>query len=185
MQSLFLSLLAVAVVTLAGREAVRVARLSAALGQAYGVLLAAWTGALMLGGAAWAGAQVAVHLHPDARAMMVAFALILAGIELWFMRAPREPAEPTRSFGAIALVFASMQLTGTAGLLVFALAGAAGIPWLAGGGGILGAGAALTAAWAVGADWDRPVLQHYARLVIAAVLVGTGLWMGLAARGII
>lgn len=185
MSSLFLALLTSALVTIAGREAVRVGRLSAALGQAWALLAAAWSASLVLAGAAWVGARVAVHLHPDGRLMMVAFALVLGGLELLVLRPTPQPEEPTRSFGAITLVLAAAQVTGAASLLVFALAGLGGVPWLAGAGGVLGAGVALSAAWAAGPQWDaRPGLQRAARQIVGGALIVAGCWAGIMARGI-
>lgn len=185
MPSLFLSLLAVALVTLAGREAVRVARLAQSLAQSRVLLVACWLSvATGLGLAAWLGAGIAARLHPDAKTMLVAFALCLAGLELLWQRAPRQPDEPTRSFGAIALVLTAGQLTGSGGLLVMALAGSAGVPLLAAAGGVAGAGAVLTGAWAMAEDWDRLPLTTL-RYGVPALLLLAALALGLSARGIL
>lgn len=183
MPSLFLALLALALVTLAGREAVRVARLAQALRHSAVLLLACWLAvATGLGLAAWLGAGIAARLHPDAKTMLVAFALGLAGLELLWQRAPRQPDEPTRSFGAIVLVLAAGQLTGSGGLLAMALAGSAGLPVLAGVGGVAGAGAVLTAAWAMADEWER-LPQRALRLGVAALLLLAALVAGVSARG--
>ncbi|MGC1269252.1 MAG: hypothetical protein WA842_01505 [Croceibacterium sp.] len=185
MPSLFLALLALSLVTLAGREAVRVARLAVALAQSWVLLLACWLAvATGLGLAAWLGAGIAARLHPDAKTMLVAFALGLAGLELLWQRAPRQPDEPTRSLGAITLVLAAGQLTGSGGLLMLAMAGSAGVPLLAGIGGVAGAGAVLTGAWAMADQWEPlplPLIRHG----VAALLVLVALGLGLSARGLI
>lgn len=185
MPSLFLALLALALATVAGREAVRVARLAQALAQSWVLLLACWLAvATGLGLAAWLGAAISTRLHPDAKTMLVAFALGLAGLELLWQRAPRQPDEPTRSFGAIALVLAAGQLTGSGGLLLLALAASAGVPLLAAIGGVAGAGAVLTAAWAMADDWERLPLAAL-RYGVAALLVMAALLAGLSARGLL
>lgn len=185
MPSFFLALLTTALATLAGREAVRVARLAAGLGSGAGLLVAAWLAAALAAAlAAWLGARIAAGLHPDAKAMLVAFALLLAGIELLVMRNPPKPEEPTRSFGAIALVLAAGQLTGAAGLLAFALAAASGVPLLAGAGAALGIGAALTCAWALAEGWEGLPLRPI-RYAVAGLLMLAALATGLSARGLI
>lgn len=185
MPSLFLALLALALATVAGREAVRVAQLAQALAQSWVLLLACWLAvAAGLGLAAWLGAGIAARLHPDAKTMLVAFALGLAGLELWWQRAPRQPDEPTRSFGAIALVLAAGQLTGSGGLLALALAGSAGVPLLAGIGSVAGATAVLTVAWAMAGEWERLPLAAL-RHGVAVLLLLAALVTGLTARGLL
>jgi len=103
--SFFLALIAAAMATVGGREAVRVARLSAALGGGKMLLMAGWLAcALACVLAARLGAGIAAELAPAAKAMLVAIALLLAGLELLVLRPGRAPAEPTRSFGAALLV---------------------------------------------------------------------------------
>jgi hypothetical protein len=183
--SFFLALLAAAAATLGGREAVRVARLSGALGAGAGLMAAGWLACLVACAlAAWLGARIAGELAPDARTMLVAIALLLAGLELAIMRPGRAPAEPTRSFGAIALVLAGAQLTAASGFLVFALAAAAATPWLAAAGGALGSGAVLTAAWSAGMEWEAKVPLRLLRYGVAALLLLAAVVTGLSARGV-
>ena len=163
MPPFFLALIAAAAATLGGREAVRVARLSGALGAGTGLLTACWLGCIVACAlSAWLGAGIAAQLGPEAKAMLVAIALLLAGLELAVLRPGRAPAEPTRSFGAVMLVLGAAQLTAAAGFLVFALAGATGAPWLAAAGGAIGSGAVLPGAWSL-----RP--ESEARLPLGAV----------------
>ena len=169
-----------------GREAVRVARLSAALGAGPGLLVACWL-ACLAGCAlsAWLGAGIAAQLAPEAKAMLVAIALLLAGVELAILRPGRAPAEPTRSFGAILLVLGAAQLTSAAGFLVFALAGATALPWLAAAGGAVGSGAVLTMAWSAGGEWEARLPLTALRYGVAAALIVAALVTGLGARGIL
>jgi len=184
--SFFLALFAAAAATIGGREAVRVARLSAALGAGMGLLVACWLGCIVACAlSAWLGAGIAAQLAPEGKAMLVAIALLLAGLELAVLRPGRAPAEPTRSFGAILIVIGAAQLTAAAGFLVFALAGATGTPWLAAVGGAIGSGAVLSAAWTMGGEWEARLPLGAIRSGVAAALVLAALVTGLDARGIL
>ena len=186
MPPFFLALIAAAAATLGGREAVRVARLSGALGAGTSLLTACWLGCIVACAlSAWLGAGIAAQLGPEAKAMLVAIALLLAGLELAVLRPGRAPAEPTRSFGAVMLVLGAAQLTAAAGFLVFALAGATGAPWLAAAGGAIGSGAVLTGAWSLGPEWEARLPLGALRYAIAALLIIAALVTGLAARGIV
>ena len=186
MPSFFLALLAAAAATLGGREAVRVARLSAALGGAVGLLVAGWIAcAAGCAIAARLGADLADQLAPEAKAMFVAIALLVSAVELAVLRPGRAPAEPTRSFGAILLVLGAGQLTAAAAFLVFALAGATGAPWLAGAGGALGSGAVLTVAWSMGGEWEARMPLGVVRFGVAGLLLAAALITGLTARGLL
>ena len=186
MPSFFLALISAAAATLGGREAVRVARLSASLGQGVALLIACWIACVVACAlAAWVGAQVAQELFPAAKTMLIAMALLLAGLELAVLGPGRAPAEPTRSFGAIVIVLGAAQATAAAGFLVFALAGASALPWLAAAGGALGSGAVLTAAWAAGREWEARLPTKAIRFTVAALLIIAALVTGLSARGIL
>ena len=167
MPSFFLALLAAAAATLGGREAVRVARLAAALGAGTGLLVACWLGCILACAlSAWLGAGIAAQLAPEAKSMLVAIALLLAGLELAVLRPGRAPAEPTRSFGAVLLVIGAAQLTAAAG-------------------GAMGSGAVLTAAWAMGREWEARLPLNLLRYAVAGALILAALVTGLGARGIL
>ena len=186
MPSFFLALLTAAAVTLAGRETVQVARLAAALGSGPGLLVAIWLACFVsCAFAAWLGARVAAQLFPEGKSMLVAIALLLAGLELALLRPGAAPAEPTRSTGAVTLVLCGAQLTAAAGFLVFALAARTGGPALAAAGGAVGSGGALSAAWALGSQWEARLPLHALRYGVAAALVVAALVTGLGARGIV
>ena len=186
MPSFFLALIVAALATLGGREAVRVARLSAALGGGRALLVAGWLAcAIACVLAARLGAAVASELAPEAKTMLVAIALLLAGLELLILRPGRAPAEPTRSFGAVLLVLGAAQLTAAAGFLVFALAGATGAPWLAALGGALGSGAVFTASWSMGVEWEARMPVGLLRYGVSGLLLAAALATGLTARGLL
>ncbi|HLV07901.1 MAG TPA: hypothetical protein VKY80_09545 [Croceibacterium sp.] len=185
MPAFFLALLAAAAATLAGREAVRMARLSAALGPAVPLLVAGWLACIAACAlAAWLGAGIAGALLPSAKTMLVAIALLLAALELTLAKQVRTPAEPTRAFGAALLVFTAAQVAAAAGFVVFALAAALAAPWLTAVGGMVGSGAALTAAWSAGAEWTRLPLRPF-RYGVALLLLVAAILTGLSARGLL
>lgn len=164
----------------------RVARLGALLGAGVALLVACWFACVLACGlAAWLGARIAAQMIPEAKAMLVAIALLLAGLELALLRPGRAPTEPTRSFGAIALVLSGAQLTAAAGFLVFALAAATGAPGLAGVGGALGSGAVLSAAATMGGEWETRLPLSLLRYLAAGALVVAALVTGLSARGLL
>jgi hypothetical protein len=186
MPAFFLALLAAAAATLGGRESVRVARLSEALGGAVALLVAGWIAcAVACVVAGRLGADISGQLAPQAKALFVAIALLVSGIELAVLRPGRAPAEPTRSFGAVLLVLGEGQLTAAAAFLVFALAGATGAPWLAATGGALGSGAVLTAAWSMGGEWESRMPLGVVRFGVAGLLLAAAVVTGLTARGLL
>ena len=185
MRPFFFALVAAALTTLAGREAVRVARLSASLGRAPALLVAASLACLVASlVAARLGAAAAAGLAPEARTVLVGIALVLAAAEVLVLRPGHAPAEPTRSFGAVLLVLVAEQLTAAAAVLVFALAGASGAPWLAAAGGGAGSGAVLAAAWSMGARWEARMPLGPLRYAVAGLLLAAAVVMGLPARAL-
>jgi hypothetical protein len=186
MPAFFLALLLSFMVTLAGREQVRVARLAGALGARGALLAAVWLSVLAASAlAAWLGQALAPSLHGTARAMFVALVLGLTGLELALLRPRPAPREPTRSLGAIVLVQLAGQFTGATALLTGTMALAMGSAWLAGAGGALGSGLALTLAALSGAEWERRVPLRATALVAALLLLLAALTIALLARGII
>lgn len=186
MSALFLTLVVAVLAMAGGRSALLVGRLSAVLGSGFGMLAACWLAALASSAlAAWAGGLIAPLMQPAGKTMFTAAALALAAVELLVTSSRPAPAEPTRSLGAIALVLFAGQLADASRFLVLALTVATGEPVLAAAGGTLGSGAVLTAAWALGEDWEKHLFMRTIRLSAAALFVGAAIVTGLAARGII
>ncbi|MCL6250476.1 hypothetical protein M3P36_05385 [Altererythrobacter sp. KTW20L] len=184
MPAFFLSFLACLLLVAAGRDQVRVARLSAALGPGAGLLVAIWLSAIAASmSAAWAATLLAPLLPPAARQMFVALVLGLAALELVLRRAPPAPAEPTRSTGAILLVLVAAQVTDSARLVVLAMA-LTGNMWLAAAGGALGSGVALTLAAMAGREWEARVPLGPVALGLAGLLLVGAAVIGLSARGL-
>lgn len=119
--------------------------------------------------AAMAASWLAPQMVPDARMMLAAFALGLAGVESLLTTPARRPVEPTRSLGAFALVIFAHQITDSARFLVFALAVAFAAPMPTAGGGAAGGAAMLALAW------SSPDLAGGAALLRARRLIGVGL----------
>lgn len=186
MPSFFLALIAAFLADAGARDQRLVAALSARLGASGGLLVAGWVAtALTAAIAAAAGAGIAQLLPPSGKTMFVAFALLLAALELAWPIRRSEPKEPTRSLFAAAFVVASLQVGDGARFLIVALAAATGAPAFAGIGGAIGGAAGLTLGWALGADLTRRFPLRAARLTIAALLLLAAIWTALNARGVL
>jgi len=178
--------MAAGLATLAGREAVRVARLSQALGGGAGLLVALWIAtAASSAFAGWLGAGLGQQLPGAGKTMFVAIALALGAAELVVLRAGRTPREPTRSFGAILVVLLAAQLTDAARFLILALAGASTAWWLVAAGGAIGAGIALTAAWAMEDEWEKRLPLGALRWSAASLMLLAAVFIALTARGLL
>ena len=180
MTSFFLTFLAVALAMLAGREAVRVARLAHA-GAGALALLGAIAFAAIAGCAvaAWLAGEIAGLLPPDYRVWLVAGALALAALEVLLLSAPKAPREPTHSIGAVAIVLLAGVVTDASGLLVLSLSVATGEPVFVAAGGALAVIAVLGAGALTGADWEK--LPHATlRYAVAALLLGAAIMIGIS-----
>lgn len=186
MPSFLFAFVSVLLVSLGARDQLLVARLSHALGRrgsllAIGCLSAIATSALM----AWGGGYIAALLPPAGKAMLVAIALFMAAVELFWPGREKTPREPTRSLFAFALVILARQLGDAARFLVFAFAAGTGVAWLAGAGGALGGCAALVLAWLLGSELEARWPLRKLRIALGVVLLLAALFIGLSARGII
>ena len=186
MPALFLALLTSALAMLGGKPARLTARLSGRLGAGAGLLVVCWaTAGATAALAAWAGGWLEPKMAPAAKAMFVAAALAVSALELLFARARSGPAEPTRSLGAMALVLLAEQVTDAARFFVLALTVATGEPALAAAGGALGSGTVLTAAWAMGEDWEAKLPLRAIRFGASGLFLAAAVIVALSARGLI
>ena len=177
MSALLLALLACALAGIGGRDAGLVAGLALRGAPLAGlVVVAAISTVLTTALAAWAGGEAVALLVPDARTMLAGFALLIAGGEALLIGAPRVPAEPTHSLGALLIVLLAQQIADPVRLLVFAIALARHDAIGAGLGGIIGGGAALGLGIAV------PQLGRWPRRAAGAVLLMVGAAVALTAR---
>ena len=185
MSPFLFALVAVFATSFGARDQLLVARLAERLGGAGGAVVAGSLAAIVSAGLmAWAGGAIAALLPPAARTMLVAFALVAAGIELAWQRGDRAPGEPTRSLFAIFLVALARQVGDAARFCVFALAAFGSAWWLAGAGGALGGIAALALGGAMGAQLERMPVRGI-RLALAVVLLVAGVIIGLSARNLV
>jgi putative Ca2+/H+ antiporter (TMEM165/GDT1 family) len=185
MPSFFLALIAVLLTSIGSRDQVLVAQLSARLGRNPGLLVAGWLVAIISACVmAWAGHVAAQILPPEGKTMLVAIAMLLAAVELFWPTTRKAANEPTRSLFAITLVLLSRQFGDAGRFLVFAIAASTGAPLLAAIGGALGGGAALTIGWIAAEDLEKMSLRKVRLLLAGAVLLG-GLVIGLNARGLL
>jgi hypothetical protein len=171
MPAFFLTFLAVTAAMLAGRDAVRVARLKQSLGWTgpllVTILLAAAAGA---GLAAWIADGLAPLIRDTFKPVVVAIALGMAGAEVLLREPPAATREPTRSMGAITLVLLLGMVTDASGFIILSLALATTTPLFAAAGGALGATVVLVGAVLAAEDWEKLPLR-WIRLVIGSALL--------------
>ncbi len=182
MAALYLTFLAVALATLTGREAVRVARMAAA-GAQTGALLAVVlvSAGLACAAVAWVAGTFGGLLDDEQKVWFVAAALALAALEVLFLDPPKPAEEPTQSLGAIALVVFAGVLADAGGLLVLSLALYSGDPALAAAGGALAAATILSVAGIAAADWEK-LPRRQLRPAAAAILAISGIVIALSAQ---
>lgn len=167
------------------RDQLLVAHLRERLGSSYALLLLAMATAIATAFiAAWFGSTLAGQLSSDAATMFVAIAMLLAAVECAWPNRARTPQEPTRSLGAIGIVFFLRQLTDASRFLIAAFAAALASPMLAASGGAIGGSAAVCFGWFLSGKLEHLPLRAI-RLCLAAVLFLLAIWLGLTARGLI
>ena len=185
MSAAYLTLLAVLLAGFGSRDQVTVAGLTASQGARPALLVVALAVTCVTTGfAAWAGSIVAPEIVPQARLVLAALALALAGIESLVIVPRARPAEPTHSLGAAAVVLLAHQLTDAARFLVFGIAVLTLAPVPAGIGGLLGGIALLVAAWSAPALAAGPKTRLFRRLIGAGLLL-LAVWLALGATGIL
>lgn len=183
MDGFLIALLLVFALATGGRDQWMVARWADALGQGSALLAVAVLSAIISAAAmAWVGAEFANLLPRRAGQMLVAFALAAAALELAVPVRLKNPQEPTRSLGAIAIVLLARQIGDGARFAVFALAAWSAVPLTAGLGGALGGAAAVTLGWTAGAEALARWPIRAMRLCLAAGLALAALFVGLNAR---
>ncbi len=172
MSGALFALIACALAGIGARDQVLVAGLAARNGPHPGLLVIALLSSMLTAGIAAFAAQAALPLlAADARQLLAAMALGLAGAEMVLARPVRLGAEPTHSLGAAALVLFAQQLTDAARFVVFALAVGTGAPIAAGAGGAIGGAAAVAAGWLAGEDLLKLRLTVVRRVAGAGLLV--------------
>lgn len=186
MPTFFLAFLAAGLATMGARDQLLVARLRDRLGDYFGLIAIAWLVACLTAGlAAYLGMAISVDMTAPAKRMMMGIALLVTAVEFAWPRKAADPDEPTRSLGAIAIVLGGYAVTDAARLLIFAIAAGSAVPVLAGIGGALGSGAALTLGWILGRQLTRWRWLRTLRLGVAVMLGLTGVVLALTVWGLL
>jgi putative Ca2+/H+ antiporter (TMEM165/GDT1 family) len=183
MDAFLLALILSFLIALGGREQLIVAQFAESLARSLpllfaGAACAVLTAAIM----AYAGASLAALLPRRAAEMLVAFALVIAAVELAWPVRLKEMKEPTRSVVAIAVVLAFRQVGDAARFAVFAIAAWAHYPTMAFAGGAIGGVAAVALGWSLGLGALRSLPLRFIRLALAACTIVAGVVIGLNAR---
>jgi len=186
MPSFFLAFAAVLLTSIGSRDQMLMAQLSGGLGRRLSLLVAGWIVAGLTAMIMALAGEAAAHILPQSgKIMLIALALLLASAELAWPNFQPAAKEPTRSLAAILFVLFSRQLGDAGRFLVFAISAATAAPQLAGMGGWLGGGAALTIGWLMADQWDPRIALRIIRRILAAVLFVSAIVVGLSARGLI
>jgi putative Ca2+/H+ antiporter (TMEM165/GDT1 family) len=131
------------------------------------------------------GQYIAALLPSAAKLMLVAFALLMAAVELAWPNKRSFIKEPTRSLVASGLVLFVRQIGDGSRFLIFAFAAGSGTPWFAAVGGALGGIGAVLIGWLMADDLVEKLPLRKIRLVIAALLFVAAIITGLSARGLL
>ena len=186
MTSLLFAMVASFVVATGARDQLLVARLAGALGASNGLLAVALASSVASASiAACFGAWLSQTMSENAMTMFVAIVLLLAALECAWPNRDKVPKEPTRSLGAIFIVLFARQLTDASRFLVAAFAMVFASWPLAGLGGAIGGGAAVSIGWSAGLNLEKNLPLRRLRIALAVVLFGLALITGLSARGVI
>ncbi len=176
MTAAIFALVAVLLAGVGARDQLLLAALTLRQGQRPSLIAAAVIcGILTSALAAWATREIADELNQPAQALFAGFALLAAGAESLFLTPKRDPAEPTYSLFAAALVLLAGQMTDVARFLILAIAAASAMPLEAGVGGAVGSVLALL----LGVAAARPLLAArrlvaLARRIAGVLLLGGG-----------
>ncbi len=182
MPAFLLSFVACMLVTMAGREQLRLARLASVLGVRAGLITAVGISAIVtVTLAAWSGSMLAIAISDASEEIVIAIALLLAALQLAVLRAKPAPKEPTWSFGAMLIVMLVAQICDGARLLVLAFTVHTGEPVLVGAGGALGSMTALLVASFFGGNWERKVPHRALSRTVGAILMLAALIIGISA----
>ncbi len=172
MGSLLFALVIVFLASFGARDQLLVARISGALGQSGALLgVAVFASAVTAGGMAIAGASISAILPAPQQDLLVAIGLAMAAIELIWPVRLRVQREPTRSYGAIALVMMVRQICDAARLGAFALAAATISAPPVGLGGALGGAGALYLGWSMGDRLELRLPLRAIRLTMGALAI--------------
>jgi putative Ca2+/H+ antiporter (TMEM165/GDT1 family) len=184
--SLILALIATMVTSIGGRDQLIAAHLRSALGPSVPLLVIGFVcSAISAFAMAYAGWKVEALVSDAAETMLVALAMLLAGLELFWPVKVAAPSEPTRSLGATALVLLYRQIFDGPRFLIFAIAAAFGSPIFAGIGGAIGGCMAIGLAWYLGRELPDHWPLRKIRAILGAGIALAAIIIGLTVRGIL
>ncbi|MDN3646393.1 TMEM165/GDT1 family protein [Pontixanthobacter aestiaquae] len=186
MSAFLFALVAVMVTSLGSRDQLLIANISGRLGRSIPLLVisccvAVITALLMT----LSGQYIAALLPSAAKTMLVAFALMIAAVELAWPNKRSFIKEPTRSLTAIGVVLFVRQVGDGSRFLIFAFAAGSGTPWFAAVGGALGGIGAVLIGWMMADELAQTLPLRSIRLVLSVVLAIGAIVTGLSARGLI
>lgn len=171
MPAFYLTLLAVLLVGFGARDQVTIAALALRQGQRPANLLVGLvTMALVTVAVVFAAKLMLAELPPPARAIFVAIALGMAGLESLVLVPRHDPKEPTNSLGALGFVLLVHQVTDSARFLVFGMGVGMAAPYASGAAGLIGGAALVAFAWALPQVFEQP-FARWLRRVVGGILV--------------
>lgn len=133
------------------------------------------------------GLMIAALLTPEAKLLLLALALVLAGAGTAFRDKAPDRLSGWRT-GPFTTAFAGLAIMAFGDRMQFiaaALAARSPLPWAAAVGATLGALAVSSYAALVGEDGWRALPLRWIRIAAAVVLIVSGLWCGLGALGLV
>ena len=183
MDTFLITLMLTFAIALGGREQLILGQFTDAVGRNGPMLVVGMACAAAAAGAmAYAGWTIAGLLPSRAADMLIAIALVMAGLELFWRVRLKPMKEPTRSYVAIAAVVFVRQMLDGARFVIFAFAAQATYPATSALGGALGGAAAIALGWFAGKDALERFSLRLARAIMGVCLILAGLVIDLNAR---
>lgn len=186
MPAFFLSMLATLLLTCGARDQMLMAQVAHRFNQPFTLLISGWLASLLAAAVAtFGGVLIAPLLTPAAKQILLAMTLLVAALEMVWMRSSAKPTEPTRSMFAIVTVILARQITDGARFVLFGLAAYNANMWLVLIGGAFGGAAALTVAWSSSDTYQNMLPWKPIRWAMAATIAGVAVYLGLSGRGLL
>lgn len=133
-----------------------------------------------------AGMLIAPHLAPNARALLLAFAIASAGLSaLWPMKPPMPRTGKIGAFLGTLFSVLALGLGDRTQFLTMAIAARSPVPLLAAVGATIGALAVNVPAILAGEAGRRQLPMSGIRIAIGILMLLAGLWIGFGALGLI
>jgi Ca2+/H+ antiporter, TMEM165/GDT1 family len=149
----------------------------------YAALVFASAATLLTG--AIGGALIARLLTFEARTLFAALALLFAGLPMLLKFRPAKPIVPTRPFLNGLIRFLPAQIVGASPFIVAGLTARTNMPAFAFSGGFAAILIMATLPMLLRTEWPGRVPLSILRYVAGALLIGSGLWLGLGALRLI